>query len=243
MHQAAASRVERLERGIALFDDDRPLLWDLNLLWIDASADASARDLVADAERVQGAAQLGHRRVVVGQEADWRPLVGAFADAGYELEVHVFLAHRRPADRLVDTARVEETGVAELAPAMERYFASEPWGRDPETRRQLLEHNVTYAGTVRERCFVVRGAGGIVAYCKLWSAGGTAQIEDVVVLAEARGRGLGRAVVTGALNTALALEPELTFIVADDGDWPKLLYAKLGFEPIGRMGLFTRRRV
>jgi hypothetical protein len=31
-----------------------------------------------------------------------------------------------------------------------------------------------------------------------------------------------------------------TFLVADDEDWPKELYARLGFEPIGRRYEFTR---
>jgi hypothetical protein len=30
------------------------------------------------------------------------------------------------------------------------------------------------------------------------------------------------------------------FIVADDDGWPKQLYARLGFDPIGRMGMFHR---
>ena len=33
---------------------------------------------------------------------------------------------------------------------------------------------------------------------------------------------------------------ELIFIVADDDDWPKDLYARLGFDPIGRAWAFTR---
>ena len=58
-----------------------------------------------------------------------------------------------------------------------------------------------------------------------------AQVEDVVVLEGHRGNGLGRLVTTAALAAGLALEPELMFIVADDDDWPKELYARLGFEP------------
>jgi hypothetical protein len=38
----------------------------------------------------------------------------------------------------------------------------------------------------------------------------------------------------------MALDPELLFIVADDNDWPKDLYARLGFEPVGRTRAFHR---
>ena len=67
-----------------------------------------------------------------------------------------------------------------------------------------------------------------------------AQIEDVATLAPYRGRGLARAVVTAALGEALAAGDELVFILADDGDWPKDWYARLGFVLRGRRYLFTR---
>jgi ribosomal protein S18 acetylase RimI-like enzyme len=80
-----------------------------------------------------------------------------------------------------------------------------------------------------------------MAYCKLWRRGGVAQVEDVVVLPAARGRGFGRAVVTAAIAAARTMELELLFIVADDDDWPKELYAKLGFQHVGRLRIFDRR--
>ena len=33
---------------------------------------------------------------------------------------------------------------------------------------------------------------------------------------------------------------ELVFIQADDDGWPKQLYSRLGFDPVGRIGLFHR---
>ena len=33
---------------------------------------------------------------------------------------------------------------------------------------------------------------------------------------------------------------DLVFLVADDRDWPKQLYSKLGFDPVGRFWQFTR---
>jgi ribosomal protein S18 acetylase RimI-like enzyme len=67
------------------------------------------------------------------------------------------------------------------------------------------------------------------------------QVEDVYTAPEHRGRGFARALLTRAVELAQAADPELTFIVADDGDWPKRLYAKIGFVPAGREWLFTRR--
>ena len=57
-----------------------------------------------------------------------------------------------------------------------------------------------------------------------------------------RGRGLGRHVWTAALQAAEASDPELVFIVADREDWPRELYAKLGFAPMGTFHLLTREQ-
>ena len=78
------------------------------------------------------------------------------------------------------------------------------------------------------------------AYAKLRHRDGVAQVEDVVVLEGHRGAGLGRLVTTAALRAGLECEPELMFIVADDDDWPKDLYGRLGFEAAGRTRMFHR---
>ncbi len=61
----------------------------------------------------------------------------------------------------------------------------------------------------------------------------TAQLEDVYTAPEERGRGHARALVTHAVAEARQKDPDLIFIVADDNDWPKHLYGRIGFEPIG----------
>jgi hypothetical protein len=47
-------------------------------------------------------------------------------------------------------------------------------------------------------------------------------------------------VVLAALQASLDSGNDLTFLVADDDDWPKNLYAEIGFEPVGRRYEFTR---
>ncbi len=57
---------------------------------------------------------------------------------------------------------------------------------------------------------------------------------------EARGRGFARSLVGHAAALARAEAHQLIFIVADEDDWPKHLYGRVGFEPIGRTKLFHR---
>ena len=84
--------------------------------------------------------------------------------------------------------------------------------------------------------------GRLAGITMLYSDGRVAQVEDVYVIPEARGRGHARRLVTRAVELALGAGHELTFIVADDNDWPKQLYRRLGFEFVGRTFLFHRER-
>jgi predicted GNAT family acetyltransferase len=80
--------------------------------------------------------------------------------------------------------------------------------------------------------------GALLAITKLRTAGNTAQVEDVYTTPEARGRGFARALVTRAVELARAGDHDVVFITADDNDWPKQLYARIGFRPLGRLWLF-----
>ncbi len=63
--------------------------------------------------------------------------------------------------------------------------------------------------------------------------GRQAQIEDVATLPVYRSRGLSRAVVLHAVVEARRSGAELIFLVADESDWPKELYGRLGYDAIG----------
>ena len=74
----------------------------------------------------------------------------------------------------------------------------------------------------------------------LYSDGAVAQIEDVATLRDFRRRGLAAGDGERGDRRGAREGHELIFIVADDDDWPKDLYARLGFDPIGRAWAFTR---
>lgn len=235
----AEGRTRPIPRGALLSDPAHPLVWDVNTLWIDDAAGASAADLIAEARRLQGPLGLTHRSVLVADEAVWARLAPGFDEAGWMLQVNVVMAHDGRALPAPGCDVVEPSRAA-LEAAAAAYIASEPWGADPEAAREVLEHVVRVPPGRSERWFAAERDGAVVAYARLWSADGVTQVEDVVVLAPWRRRGLGRAVVTAATRAALALRPELLFIVADDDDWPKRLYAQLGYRPIGRLALFRQ---
>jgi predicted GNAT family acetyltransferase len=90
------------------------------------------------------------------------------------------------------------------------------------------------------RFFVVRVGGEIVAIAELYVLGGVGQVEAVYTLEAYRGRGFGRAVVLAASKAARDRGADLVFLDADDEDWPKVLYGKLGFDDLGRFWSFVK---
>ena len=238
-HEDIAQRVEPLPYGFACLDESLPLVYFANLLWVTAGVgEVGAAEIIADADRLL--APLRHRWVVVDQEPLWRRLDAQFAAAGWGHQTHLFMLHRRAPDRSPPLDGVREVGHDDIRAAEMRYMATQPWCTSAEPALQVLEHHLRLGHQLGERCFAAFDGDEVAAYAKLRHRDGVAQVEDVVVLAEHRGNGLGRLVTTAALTEGLRLEPELLFIVADDEDWPKQLYERLGFEPAGRTRMFHR---
>src|SRR4051794_34216237 len=244
MH-AAVGRVVTTGWGHAFLDPALARCYERNAAW--ALADAGGWDAQAldrDVDRLFSAAGLGHRRIALEPPAVQR-LGAGLDELGYGCERHVYQAFAGappPAPR----AAVDEVGIDVVADGNERYLRTDPdtapFGRDDTVRAHLVEHHRTYGSAgAHERCFAVLDDDGAAkAWAKLWLRDGVAQIEDVVCLHEHRGHGYGRDVVAAATRAALDDVPQLLFIVADDEDWPKALYGRLGYAPIGRRTLHTR---
>ena len=243
MH-AALGRTVTTAWGRAHLLPELHRVYDLNFLWVAGDgAGADAGKLDAEADRLLGGAALTHRRLLVEEPAASRVGDG-LARLRYSTARHAYLAHTSappPAPR----ADVEIAGIEDVVAALDRYLRTDPdteYGRDDTTRGQLLQHARIYGSAgARERCFTVRSGGEVVAWAKLWTRDGVAQVEDVVCLREHRGKGYGRDVVAAATRTALAEHAELLFIVADSADWPKELYGRLGYRPVGEVAIHLRQ--
>ena len=157
------------------------------------------------------------------------------------VERNVVMALRRARDGEPRAGLAREVDAATLERAEAATVREEPYARDEEVVRQLVGMRSALARGVRTTRFFVGAADGVDAcITTLYSDGAVAQIEDVATLRDYRRRGLARATVTMAIDAALEMRHELVFIVADDEDWPKDLYERLGFDPVGRACAFTR---
>jgi len=237
-HTQAAARVEELRYGQAFLQEALPHVYWANMLWVAARDGVDADELTADADAILSG--FAHRQVVVEHESLWRTLEDDFVAAGWERDAILYMTHERPPDRMPDLAAVRQIGHDEVYAAEERFLRDEPGTVTPQARREVMQHNRHIGELLGERCFAAYDGDTVIAYAKLRHREGVAQVEDVAVAREHRGTGLGRLVTSAALAAGLALEPELLFIVADEEDWPKDLYARLGFQPAGRTRGFLR---
>jgi GNAT superfamily N-acetyltransferase len=227
--------------GTALLYEELPRVWSLNYLLVERDLDeATAEALAAEADELLGGAGLRHRKVEVLDEAAGERLAGEFQALGWHVECDLVQPHRRPADREVDISFVEEVDTEMLAPVWAEAMRKD-FGSDDDVIRQLTEHKEVLAAD-GARFFAARVDGVLASYCDLYSDGRTAQIEAVQTLERFRNKGLARAVVSGALAASKAESHDLTFLLADQADWPKQLYEKLGFDVVGSVYEFTLRR-
>lgn len=215
-----------------------PLVWSLNQVRV--SQPIRFSEALALVEQQLG--DLPYRQLVVEDEASGRRLEAEFRSQGWEVEREVTMVLARRPDRDADTAVVTDVGEQEALALMRRWVAEDPdLNLTEEGLRQVVEFSRMSWRARGARALGVRDEGGaLAAMTLLYSDGATAQVEDVYTVPEARGRGFARALVTRAVTLAQEAGHELTFIVADDNDWPKELYARIGFEPAGHAWLFHR---
>ncbi len=229
--------------GTAYLNDGYRERWDSNFLWVDEAAvrgSANADELAAEADRVLGQAGLSHREIRVDDDAYGRSIAAALTRLGYGGDRLVVMALRREPDRRSIPGSAEETDVTTLRPALEIVLGREPWGSSEETVATLADFRGELARHGGARFFCARVEDEIASMCELYVDGAIAQVEDVNTLEEFRNRGLARAVVQFAVDEARSAGAETVFIHALDDDWPKDLYAKLGFDPIGYVWSFVK---
>ena len=177
-----------------------------------------------------------HCRVIIEDGAPG--VADDFAQLGFDRVTHLVLAHTAEPDKRIDTSAIREVGLDELISERIAATLREPWG-DSDIAAQLNDAKRLVAAAVPTRFFAAIVDGCVAGWCELRRADGVAQIEDVEVNEAHRGRGLGRALVQHALDEGLRAG-DLVYLEALADDWPRELYAKLGFTVAGRRDVYTR---
>ncbi|MBW3595241.1 MAG: GNAT family N-acetyltransferase, partial [Actinobacteria bacterium] len=238
LNTQVSDRIVEWRGGVAYLNDRLPRIWDVNFLEL-IDACLSADEIATHADEILGATTREHRRVRVADPALGAALQPAFTELGWETDVHVVMLHRREPNRVVDTSTVQELGDATW-PGREEQMRSYPFANEEETLRQM---RVFYDLSVKAgagRDFAIVEDGKPVSFALLYSDGSMGQIEDVATLEPYRNRGYSWRVLMKALAESTATH-DLTFLIADDRDWPKDFYSKAGFDAVARHYFFLKR--
>jgi GNAT superfamily N-acetyltransferase len=228
-----AERIVPFRFGHAYFNDTYPRVWDVNLLLVETRNVVDPGELAAEAELLHTDAGHAHRRAEVLDDGVGAALERFFRRIGWQVDRGVVMAYRGEGERSADTATVEEVSRDDLSPFREEIARAEPWATDEEIVREVVAAGALWEQAGHARYFAVRLDGAPVAAAELYSDGRIAQVEDVATLPAHQGRGHASAVVLRAVEEALDRGHDLVFLTADAGDWPRELYARLGFEDIG----------
>jgi GNAT superfamily N-acetyltransferase len=222
VHDAGALRRVEFPGGIAYYNNELPLVWDVNFVRVDHAA----VDLVGAVEELQ--AEQGHRKVLIEHPALVETHAPELMGRGFARRDLVALA-REPDGRLdpdvheIPYERVKpfrfEVHMEQLDPPREE--VADQVGRVHDRTHELTG----------ERWLVIHVDGQPAGHLIVYSRNGLAQIEDVGVLQRYRGLGLARRLIEHAL-ALVAPDHDTVFICAEAHDWPHAFYRRLGFEHV-----------
>lgn len=248
IRRRAAREAVPIPGGLALRHPELDDVHYLNVVLLDsgpAQPDPAAVEGLAD----RWLGDLGHRHVVFDDEPAGERAAAALAGTGWQRSRTSFMVFGGDPAAGADDPRarpISETEMQALQLEGLRHEAPEV-----DARTGLVDRLVATQMALRQatpsRCF---GAGGrgerLASMCTLFldqevHGRRVATVEEVGTLPPARGRGLARAVVLAAVADAGAWGADLIVVPADADDWPQLMYARLGFEPVGRQVALTHR--
>jgi predicted GNAT family acetyltransferase len=236
-----AERVIPFRFGHAYFNSRFPQIWDLNVVVVEARSEVDPGEVASDAELLHTDAGHAHRRVSVSDDRVGASCHGFLTRLGWESERLVVMVYRGPGERTAGDALVEEVDAGDLSDFRREIARAEPWAESEEVVEMLLDASLLWSEAGAGRHFAVREDGRVVSATDLYSDGRTAQVEDVATSPDSRNRGLASAVVLRAVEEAVASGHDFVFLTANDASWPKELYVRLGFEPIGHTWSFLRK--
>jgi ribosomal protein S18 acetylase RimI-like enzyme len=222
--------------GFGVLTPELPLRYDSNYLFLERAADAS--EALNEADRIFADSAHDDRVIVTFDDELGERLRPQFDALGWRTMRHIFMVQRRPPEKSADLSVVKEVDEAALRPGRAREILAQPWGT-PEVATQILDAKGLIGRRAETRFFAIEADDEIVAWTDLYVAQDVAQVEDVATVEAHRGRGYATAVVLHAVEEGRRAGADLVFLVADEDDWPKLLYQRLGFDEIGRWHKFA----
>jgi ribosomal protein S18 acetylase RimI-like enzyme len=229
---AVCDVVEPWEHGTVIRATRHPTYWDYNLVRVEDDAAISAEELVAFADAAL--AGLAHRRVGFEVVPAGEPLRAAMEALGWKVTRLVWMLHEGEAPPPTGLA-VEQVAYDVVHHLRVAWHHEDFPGVD---FKDHFDHEREVVMRRNAQVFAAFEHDRPVGFAQLEREGGAAEITSVFVHPDQRGRGLGTAITQAAI--AAAGEVSDLWIVADDEDRPKDLYARLGFRSAWKLLDFLR---
>jgi len=234
--EAIVDEVRQLDHVTALLTPTLPLVWQLNAVRVE-DPEASPAQLIAAAE--DALPHVSHRKLVVHDQQIGLRLAPALSRAGWNVYRLLVMVRDHAPERSVAPGAGGEVDRATGARALAAFRREQPFGWQEEAVQQLTAMDERYGGAVHARDFASPPETP-AASCRLYTAEGLAQVDEVGTVERRRNRGHASAAVLAAVDTAAAEGCAPIFLLTDAADWPQHLYAKLGFSPIGQLYEFLK---
>jgi ribosomal protein S18 acetylase RimI-like enzyme len=201
-----------------------PSYHDLNVVRVEEDPAMSAAALAAFAD--EALAGLGHRRLDFEVIAAAEALRPAFEASGWQAQRLSWMHHGRPRPTGA-TGAVKEVSYDAVDALRVCWHREDTPDEDPAEFHGLAREVALRRGV---RVLVLADGGAApVAFLELYRRGAGAEIGEVYVRGDQRGRGHGTALIRAAIEAAGEVDD--IWICADDAGRPKELYRRLGFRP------------
>lgn len=147
-------------------------------------------------------------------------------------------AAEQHADVTTDVQPVRDSDITTIA-AIERRSFSDPWSE--RAFRDVLAHSQMYFACVRDAAPGAPAATRVLGYVVAWFAAGQGEIANLAVDPDARGQGIGSALLDAALEEAKRYRTEEVFLeVRSSNLRARQLYESRGFAEVGRRRRYYR---
>ncbi|HSK91268.1 MAG TPA: GNAT family N-acetyltransferase [Euzebyales bacterium] len=235
---ALATTACPLPFGRVVISDDFTAIYDQNLIEIDSAAPPhEVRDTI---ERVASDLAWQHRNVEITSPAIADQVRATLLAAGYREQCNITMAldaRHCPTPAPV-TAPAAVVDVGAQLPLARALLAEQPSITGDVVLDQFEQRERRLADVAGARA-VVAPPDAPVSRCLVLTDGAIADIDAVGTLSAHRAQGWSTAVMWRAMELARADGLD-TVLVADDDDWPRSWYERLGFREIGRSAQFQR---
>ncbi len=232
---AAATSTHPVPGGVMVLTGDYPSSYEHNKALIVEAAEP--RDVLPAVEGRAAAAGLGHVRIDVLETGMAAGMVDVARDSGYEVGLELVMVLPDEAVRDLGAQpphpAVREVAWEEVRDAVRAAWVAELPDAGPAVHDQLADRRHATARGAQIVHVAAMEAGMPSSTADVYLTGDegglVAQVENVRTEPAARGRGLGRAVVTAAVAAAQGRGATAVFLVADHDDWPREFYTRMGF--------------